>query len=168
VTDQPSKIPSLVERLRADTYTVKQVCSYTVETRPLSAEAADQIERLTVELAEEREMHADVDAALKEEVDETERHQWQPIESAPKDGTLVLLIVNNGEMPTGGISAKPLEDEEFSRTVGFNNRDNTGDDVWDLAGWCWEHDHFTQASRGVVPTHWMPFPPSPAEPGDKA
>lgn len=35
--------------------------------------AADEIERLTRELAEEREMHAEADVALKVEVDETER-----------------------------------------------------------------------------------------------
>jgi hypothetical protein len=81
-----------------------------------------------------------------------ERPGWQTMKSAPRDGTLLLLlIVSDEEVGT------PLEDTDGpSRTVGFNNFDLDGEDEWKVAGWCWEHDHFTEG-RGV-PVAWQLFP----------
>lgn len=45
-----------------------------------------------------------------------------------------------------------------SRTIGHNNFDNDGEDVWQFAGWCWSHDHYT-AGRGK-PVAWRPLPPT--------
>lgn len=82
-----------------------------------------------------------------------------PISSYVKDGTLVLLLVDysDDEGPTAGEHA--LEDSIIARTVGFNNLLNDGCDVWQFAGWCWEHDHFTEG-RGR-PIGWAPLPPLP-------
>jgi hypothetical protein len=66
--------------------------------------------------------------------------------AAPKDGTMLFLLV---DYSTGGA---PLEDEMIAWTIGFNNKDDTGADEWQFAGWCWVHDHFTEG-RGE-PVAW--------------
>lgn len=81
---------------------------------------------------------------------------WLPISTAPKDGTLMLLIVSN---PVEDLNCHPLEDDTLSRTVGFNNFDHDGDDVWHMAGWSWDQDTIT-AGHGK-PKKWMPFPKMP-------
>jgi hypothetical protein len=71
--------------------------------------------------------------------------EWQPIETAPKDGTYVM--VSNG----GGVWV--------ARYKGVF-----------VSGWVppipWQsmmlnHDHIPSAKRKGPPTHWMPLPPNP-------
>lgn len=73
--------------------------------------------------------------------------KWRDMGSAPKDGTLVRLLVSFDEHST--------EDADEAPTIGANNFENDGDDIWRFAGWCWSHDHFTQ---GVgTPLGWLPM-----------
>jgi hypothetical protein len=73
--------------------------------------------------------------------------KWRDMESAPRDGTLIRLLVNFDEHST--------EDADEAPTIGANNFDNDGEDAWRFAGWCWTHDHFTQ---GVgTPVGWLPM-----------
>ena len=65
---------------------------------------------------------------------------WQPIETAPKDGEVVMLY-----WPTMSITAYPA--------TGFNHGDEYG---WTLNSW---RDY-----GEVYPTHWMPLPPAPIPP----
>jgi hypothetical protein len=87
------------------------------------------------------------------------RISWQPIETAPRDGTLVLLLVDYSE------GEHWIDDEPsgLGRTIGHNNDENVGEGEgqgWQFAGWCWTHDHYVE---GVgQPTHWMPLPEPPA------
>ena len=86
---------------------------------------------------------------------------WQPIETCPKDGTLVLLLFCDA-----GTAPFPTEDDQYWRTIGFNNFDNVGeDDVWQVCGWNWCHDQFVNAGPGKgdgqQPTHWCPLPELP-------
>jgi hypothetical protein len=72
---------------------------------------------------------------------ELERRQWQPIETAPRDGTNILAIVS-GNHPDSG--------EAFTPEVVF----------WRIDQWwndCWGYD-----STDYEPTHWMPLPEPPA------
>jgi hypothetical protein len=81
--------------------------------------------------------------------------EWQPIETAPKDGREVLLFgIWAGEIH--GLNADP------TIAVGAwqgGKSDYQGDDFWALTGGdvyaCW-----------MRPTHWMPLPEPPQE-GDK-
>jgi hypothetical protein len=65
---------------------------------------------------------------------------WRPIESAPEDGTLLLL--GNA-------------DEGWTTEARFDS---------ERRGW-WEiNTHWTDAADGqVYPTHWQPLPPPPGE-----
>ena len=68
---------------------------------------------------------------------------WQPIETAPKDGTNILLVNRRGLMATGLWMA------------GIRGRG------WFLRGGT-KPDTFFNDHHG--PTHWMPLPPPPRSP----
>jgi len=73
---------------------------------------------------------------------------WMPIETAPRDGAMLRLLVEFTEHAT--------EDSEGpSPTIGANNFENDGEDRWQFAGWCWTHDHFTQGEGR--PVAWLPM-----------
>ena len=72
---------------------------------------------------------------------------WQPIETAPKDGTEVLV-------------------GWYSEKGHFENH------VWQHKGWLWEWavasyetDRWSdwECSLAEEPTHWMPLPPPPSD-----
>lgn len=73
--------------------------------------------------------------------------KWRDMGSAPRDGTLLRLLVSFDEHST--------EDADEAPTIGANNLDNNGEDVWLFAGWCWSHDHFTQGKGS--PIGWLPM-----------
>lgn len=78
----------------------------------------------------------------------SEEAGWQPIETAPRDGTILELVVDCS------VGDHPLNDATLSCTIGFNNFDNDDEDDWNFAGWCWTHDHFTDGKGRVVA--WRP------------
>jgi len=78
-------------------------------------------------------------------------NEWQPIETAPKDGTMVSLYgICAGEI--NGIAPEPTGPHTGAWCGGKS--DYAGDDWWSLdegecyAIWC-------------KPTHWMPLPEPP-------
>ncbi len=77
----------------------------------------------------------------------------RPIQTAPRDGTMVALWVDYTSAP----AAHPLQDAARAWTVGTNSFDHDGEDVWRFAGWCWSHDHFTEGKGKVL--GWLPFMP---------
>lgn len=72
---------------------------------------------------------------------------WNDIATAPKDGTMLRLLVN--------FTANATEDHQICATIGANNFDNDGEDVWQFAGWNWTHDCFTQGEGTAI--LWMPM-----------
>jgi len=81
--------------------------------------------------------------------------EWQPIETAPKDGRVVLLF---------GIWAGEIHGEYDEPTIdigswGGGKSDYPGNDWWHLT----TGDNYACWMR---PTHWMPLPEPPQE-GDK-
>lgn len=103
-------------------------------------------------------------SALLDELDrlraELQARQWQPIETAPKDGTLILL------------GRHPLEDCEAISVPGFW-QEGWEDSIDDMG--CFvdcQFDVFHPPRRfgnpkyqteGSQPTHWMPLPPAPEQ-----
>jgi hypothetical protein len=79
---------------------------------------------------------------------------WQPIETAPKDGTPILLWADDARIeaysdhPKWGRVAFDYKPTPPCPFVGFWSRKN----YWQLA-------HYT--AFDYVPTHWMPLPEPP-------
>lgn len=84
--------------------------------------------------------------------------QPRPMETAPKDGTVVRLLVRFTE--NGFEDAGP---EKAVWTIGQNGADHhPEDDEWLFAGWNWQQDCFTQ---GVgEPIGWLPMIDAPSQP----
>lgn len=70
---------------------------------------------------------------------------WQPIESAPKDGSVILLA-----NPAGCWMAR------YFAVYGSGYRP---DSPWFSV--MLNHDHMKRSGRFLQPTHWMPLPEPP-------
>lgn len=75
---------------------------------------------------------------------------WRPIETAPLDGTDVLLLIECPE--------NPLHNDSPSVSIGAYGVDGgrERDPTWCFAGWDWCQDKYVRG--GGNPTHWMPLP----------
>jgi len=72
--------------------------------------------------------------------------QWQPIETAPKDGTWILVHHEWGI--------------DFARW--------RPSDRWQAEGWETElYDRYGEPAEEIDPTHWMPLPDPPKQENDK-
>lgn len=84
--------------------------------------------------------------------------EWQPIETAPKDGRKVIVWYLNQNNKARTVMARWLTDEEAAET--------DGDGVGLEAGWYECIDNWDDYSQVAInqgePTHWMPLPPPPS------
>lgn len=76
--------------------------------------------------------------------------EWQPIETAPRDGTCVLLYFPDGCWRIEG-----------NIGVGFYS-DNAEDVEFGYRWFKGEADSNAMTDFGEYPTHWMPLPAPPA------
>lgn len=76
---------------------------------------------------------------------------WEDEISAPKDGTLVRLLVE----PDPEAHTSFEDSENHYETIGFNQLSDSGDDDWHFAGWDWSHDCIAQGHGKVI--GWRPF-----------
>lgn len=73
---------------------------------------------------------------------------WQPIETAPKDGTRVLCLnADTGEVRVG--VRKLFSEQHF---------ENTGRHWYE---WFRNEEFCPGHTWSIEPTHWMPLPPPP-------
>ena len=72
---------------------------------------------------------------------------WQPIETAPKDGSLVMLVLETGVVIPG------WWDEDCCR---WSNNMQPG---W----YAYIHNWGMGLTRLRLATHWMPLPPPPGD-----
>lgn len=71
-----------------------------------------------------------------------------PMGTAPRDGTLVRLLVEFDDNATDDGPGPHW-------TIGANNLEHDGEDEWKFAGWNWNFDEFT-AGFGK-PVGWLPM-----------
>ena len=85
--------------------------------------------------------------------------QWQPIETAPKDGRKVILAYRNRNDKARTVMARWLTDEEAAET--------DADGVGLEGGWyeCIDNwnDYTEVAIHEGEPSHWMPSPAAPKQ-----
>lgn len=72
---------------------------------------------------------------------------WRPMHTAPRDGSMLRLLVLFTEHST--------EDNDYGVTIGAWPAEGDDDAEWQFAGWCWTHDHFTEGKG--VPVGWLPL-----------
>ncbi|MDZ5815072.1 hypothetical protein U4I65_08505 [Stenotrophomonas maltophilia] len=81
----------------------------------------------------------------------------RPMDTAPRDGTLVRLLVDFDE--------NAIDDSIGATwTIGACNDDNVSEGArigWQFAGWCWTHDHFTDGKG--TPVGWLPLIDGPRD-----
>lgn len=115
----------------------------------------DEAIKLAAEWSRGMTMHADSQGwrvacmLLANEVVRLREIGWQPIDSAPKDGTRILVA-----------SAAGAWVAEYKRLFGSGAlRDNPWFSVM------LNHRHLEDVDGGFYPTHWMPLPAPPKERG---
>ena len=82
---------------------------------------------------------------------EMDKSSVQSIETAPKNGQLISLLVDHTVAPTW----TPFEDENIGWTIGFNSYEHTGDDLWEIVGWDWQQDEYANGTGKIL--GWRPF-----------
>lgn len=82
------------------------------------------------------------------------QEEWRSIDSAPKDGTMLRLLVQPGAAEEDGWTPFTDSREPYA-TIGFNALSDTLEDQWQFAGWDWCHDCFTDGAGKVI--GWLPF-----------
>lgn len=75
-------------------------------------------------------------------------NQWQPIETAPKDGTYILLYSEDSNSRTMGVAQFMI------------NSDDATDTAW-VQGRMFNEDNEMQCVLFTNPTHWKPLPAAP-------
>lgn len=118
------------------------VATFCANDRNYDREALERQQTANMEFA----VHARTDvprlcAIVEELAAEVERLRagWQPIETAPKDGTPILLWIPDTELPWPGHAQD--DGRLFSNAHGPLNEESYG--------------------RVLTCTHWMPLPPAP-------
>jgi hypothetical protein len=85
---------------------------------------------------------------------ETAMSEWQPIETAPKDGRHILVFVDCAETPIVRLAF--WSDGELWEMQGY-------DSLEEVRGW-WSYENSVTQEKldgPVEPTHWMPAPEFP-------
>jgi hypothetical protein len=85
-----------------------------------------------------------IDDLIRERDELRDAARWQPIETAPKDGTSVLISSTNWRTTWRG----------YYRAQGFAPEQEI--DNW---GEGWTRENYSDI--GLIPTHWMPLPEPP-------
>lgn len=72
-----------------------------------------------------------------------------PMATAPRDGTMLRLLVQFDDHATDDTDGPAW-------TIGHCSKSHPDDDDhWQFAGWCWDHDHFTEGKG--TPVGWLPL-----------
>lgn len=89
---------------------------------------------------------------------EIERRKWQPIKTAPRDGSDILVYLECATVPIVHIAFyRSAEEWEKSGKYcgGFDGID-------DWLGW-WSYTINSVGQQRILPTHWMPLPKPPID-----
>lgn len=85
--------------------------------------------------------------------------EWQPINTAPKDGTEILAFREDA----GVFIARWDCAESFLTTDEMEAMDISDDDIFAEDWFCADFVCGSRLDGDTVPTHWMPLPEPPAQ-----
>jgi len=105
---------------------------------------ADQMANTTVDYALVK-----ANKTIKELQDKLKQYEWQPMETAPKDGTKVLLIEKATDY-----QSEDEDEYDYIFTGFYHPGGEYGKPHWE----CWEYEAFPHNPIG-----WMPLPKPPEE-----
>jgi biotin carboxyl carrier protein len=142
-TAAPSLPPVMVPDILFDGYAVLQALSEQAKRRTSAQNVSDVLDAVV------RVMRA---APKPAQVAAPEG--WQPIETAPKDGTVVLVF--DGQF-VGTALFSAWERDERGLVIGLEPEDTNPPDCWEWTG--------DGSEVGPTPTHWMPLPAAPKRDG---
>ena len=118
--------------------------------------AQHRIEQLEAKLA--RSDRKEIEAVYRKLGELEAKHQWQPIETAPKDGTEIFIF-------RVGWPWAPVA--KWTDYPGNPVLDENEQDTW-MCGWLFDEwftpgneDGWLGWSDDEMPTHWMPLPEPP-------
>lgn len=102
------------------------------------------------------------EAALCEEWIKGHQQDWQPIETAPKDGTVVLLWGGSPDFYSDEDFKDPGYDKVRPVTAWFGKPEKEDYEAWPS---CWRFCSFDSGIYGEYenPTHWAPCPAPPVD-----
>lgn len=146
-----SKVEAAFNRLVGEVEAANQALYQAQEAALSTGSEAERLKHELMRIKNRRRHDESAITAMQRQLEEAlpaEPLKWLAIETAPKDGTLVRLLVE--------FTDHQIEDtNQPHETIGFNSLENTGFDVWDLAGWNWEMDCFCAGSG--KPIGWLPM-----------
>ena len=89
---------------------------------------------------------------------------WQPIETAPRDGSWILLLGGHPDKLHDNIEF----DYENDQTLVFESVQSCVVAFWNEAETSWRYTSYDSGVYGLWfnPTHWMPLP-QPPQTGDR-
>ena len=76
---------------------------------------------------------------------------YNPLETAPRDATILRLLVKGGNAPL-----QDIDQETLWETIGFNSFDHNEESDWKVAGWNWRQGCFDSCVAHEV-IGWLPF-----------
>ena len=88
--------------------------------------------------------------------------KWRPIETAPKDGTEILVVSTTGG--TGVMLCRWIALQDFITTEEAESFADQGMSESSLEEPDWFYADFSHGDRlapDCYPTHWLPLPPPP-------
>lgn len=115
--------------------------------------AADQLDAQKAEIETKQDFIESGDAEIVQLQAEIDR-QWQPIETAPKDATAVLVMRNIWPELSDGIATECNEHNTY--VAQWWSGENRGHGAW-VCYMDAVHDPLCP----IDPTHWMPLPKAP-------
>lgn len=84
--------------------------------------------------------------------------EWRPIETAPRDGTHVLVYYEFATVPIAHVAFWDADEHDLWQSNGFSHKA-------EQVGW-WSYVENSVSAHKLeghnTPTHWMPLPAPPA------
>lgn len=104
--------------------------------------------------------------SMRAALEAAEAAAWQPIETAPKNQNLFVLVRREGSKFERVQHAIFMEKYKHENDGEFSEYCEETDTYYTPEGWyevCYEHDEYSAMAMSDMPTHWRALPAAPKE-----